>query len=59
MSNVVNLRQARKQHARKDAKATADANAAKHGRTKWERQAEEAAQALDQRRLDGHKRDDD
>ena len=59
MSKIVNLRQARKQRTRSEAKATADANAAKHGRTKADRKQTEAATTLDQRRLDGHKRDDD
>ncbi len=59
MSKIVNLRQARKQRTRSKAKATADANAAKHGRTKADRKQTEAATTLDQRRLDGHKRDDD
>jgi hypothetical protein len=56
MSKVVNLRQARKVQARKEARAVADANAARHGQTKAERQraAQEAAKA--RAHLDGHKR---
>ena len=59
MSKIVNLRQARKQRIRSEAKAAADANAAKHGRSKANKEQTEAATSLEQRRLDGHKRDDD
>jgi hypothetical protein len=56
MSDIVNLNRARKDRARAEAKALADANAARHGRTKAERvlealQSERARKILDQHRL--------
>lgn len=57
MADLVNLRQARKQRARIESEKTADANRAKFGRTKAERQQTDAedrrAQAdLDRKKLD-------
>ncbi|WP_103255554.1 DUF4169 family protein [Tabrizicola aquatica] len=57
MAEVVNLRTVKKQAARKAARQTADANAAKHGRTKAERELEKARAAQATKALDGHKRD--
>ncbi len=57
MAELVNLRQAKKQAARKAARVAADANAAKHGRTKAERELEQARNDKAARTLDGHKRD--
>jgi hypothetical protein len=57
MSKVVNLRSIRKEAARKAARAQADGNAAKFGRTKTKRQIEQAHAAKTARNLDGHKRD--
>jgi fumarate hydratase class II len=54
---VVSLGRARKAKARADAKRQADANAAKFGRTKAEREAEAAKREAEARRLDGHERD--
>ena len=54
---VVNLRAARKARARDARRAEADANAARHGRTKAQRADEEAAAERAQRHLDGHERD--
>ena len=54
---VINLRRARKQKAREDARADADTNAARHGEAKPERSLREAREALEVRRLDGHRRD--
>ncbi|GAB5445946.1 DUF4169 family protein [Gymnodinialimonas sp.] len=54
----INLNRARKERARKDARRQADENAAKHGRTKADRLSEAARQALADKRLDGHQRDD-
>ena len=59
MAEVVNLRQAKKQAARKAARSAADANAAKHGRTKAERELEAARADKAARDLDGHERDRD
>jgi hypothetical protein len=52
MTDAVNLNRARKERERAEAKRQADANAAKHGRTKAQRlleatQAEKARRALD------------
>jgi hypothetical protein len=57
MGEVVNLRTAKKQAARKAARSVADANAAKHGRTKAERDLEKARAEKAARELDGHKRE--
>lgn len=56
MAEIVNLRQAKKQAARKAARSVADANAAKFGRTKVEREVEKARAEKSARDLDGHKR---
>ena len=58
MAEIVNLRAAKKQAARKTARSTADANAAKFGRTRTEREAETARAAKATRDLDGHRRED-
>lgn len=55
----INLNKARKVRARADARDRANVNAAKHGRTKAERQAEAAREALAKRRLDGHGPEDE
>ena len=55
---VLSLSKARKSRARDDAKRTADANAAKHGRTRAEREAAKAREAQERARLDGHARED-
>lgn len=57
VGDVLNLNHARKRKKRKDARAQADANAIKHGRTKAERDAERAQRALDDARLDGARRE--
>ena len=56
MSDVVNLRLARKAKARAGAVAKASANRAAFGRTKAEKSADQAARVRDQRTLDGKKR---
>lgn len=55
MSEVVNLRSARKQAQRAAAQREADQNAARHGRSKAERLLEEAEKTRAARRLDGHR----
>lgn len=55
MSKPVNLRLARKAKARAAKKADADANAARFGRTKPERRADDADATREARRLDGHR----
>jgi Domain of unknown function (DUF4169) len=57
MAEIVNLRTAKKQAARKAARSVADANAAKHGRTKAERDLEKTRAEKAIRALDGHKRE--
>lgn len=51
---VVSLSRARKDRARAARRVEADANAARHGRTKAERMAEDAAAEKARRALDGH-----
>ncbi|MBW7921177.1 MAG: DUF4169 family protein [Rubellimicrobium sp.] len=51
----VNLNCARKDRARAEAKVQADANAARHGRTKAERVLEAARQEKARRHLDQHR----
>ena len=58
MAEIVNLNRFRKQAARADAKAAADANAAKFGRTKAQKKLEEAEAAKARAVLDAHRRDD-
>jgi len=52
---VLNLRRARKQKARDASRAAADANAARHGEAKPARSLREAREALEARRLEGHR----
>lgn len=59
MPKVVNLNRFRKEKSRADKRAKGDANAAKFGRTKAEKQMTEAQREKDVRSLDGHKRDRD
>jgi hypothetical protein len=58
MSEIVNLRQARKRAARKQAEDKAAANRAVHGRGKAERVVTEAEKARLSKVLDGAKRED-
>ena len=58
MGDIVSLPRHRKGRAGAEAKATADANAAKFGRTKAERAQAEREAALAAARLDAHRRDD-
>jgi hypothetical protein len=56
MSKIINLRTARKQASRAQARKLADANAAKHGRNKAERTIQEAQAAKLRAHLDAHQR---
>ena len=58
MTQITNLNRFRKQKAREDARQQADANAAKHGRTKAQKLAEKADMDRAAKNLDGVKRDD-
>ncbi|WOJ89696.1 DUF4169 family protein [Methylocapsa polymorpha] len=56
MGEIVNLRRARKAKARADSTNEAAANRTKFGRSRSERDAAQAAQTAEARRLDGHRR---
>jgi hypothetical protein len=59
MAEIVNLKRVRKAKARAEKDEIASANRIKFGRTKAEREKAEAGRALEARKLDGHKREDD
>lgn len=56
MADILNLQRARKQKARKEKQALAEANRVTFGRTKAERAKTTANAALIERRLDGVQR---
>lgn len=58
MSEIVNLKRARKGKARAAAEQEAAANRLAHGRTKAEKEHTRAQANASERKLDGHKRDD-
>ena len=55
MSEPVNLNKVRKARAREEARAKADENAVRYGRSKAEKELEKARQDKARRDLDGHK----
>ena len=55
MTEIVNLRTRRKQLTRAAAAHAAAQNRAYHGRTRAEHETTEAIEALDTKRLDGHR----
>ncbi|WP_067397926.1 DUF4169 family protein [Falsirhodobacter sp. alg1] len=57
MTNIVNLRTARKARDTAKARAQADANATKFGRTKAERLRQQAEADKADRTLDSHKKE--
>jgi len=59
MATPINLNKVRKEKSRAEAKAQADANAVKFGRTKAQRLLETAREDLAARRLDQLKFDDE
>lgn len=59
MAEVINLRSAKKQAARKAARAKGDENAVKFGRSKAERELQQAQVAKAERDLDSHRREPD
>ena len=59
MSEIFNLKQARKSKARTAEEKKADQNRRLHGRTKAEKQREKIETERASKHLDGHKRDDD
>ncbi|MBO9376079.1 DUF4169 family protein [Sphingomonas histidinilytica] len=58
MGDVVNLNKARKARARSDAKATAETNRAKFGRTKAEKERDRIEKARADKLVDGAKLED-
>lgn len=58
MADIINLQNFRKQKARAEKAANADHNRVKFGRTKAEKQLTKAEQALADKRIDDHRRDD-
>jgi hypothetical protein len=56
MGDVVNLKRERKRKVRRDDDRLAEANRLRFGRPAAERKLEEAREALELKRLDGHKR---
>ncbi len=57
MGEVINLNRLRKQKARAERRAAAGASAAKHGRSKAERQLQEARAEKAARDLEANRRD--
>ena len=55
MSEPVNLNKVRKARAREEARAKADENAVRYGRSKAEKELAKARQDKARRDLDGHK----
>jgi hypothetical protein len=56
MAEIINLRRVRKAKARADAEQKAAENRTQFGRSKAERENAKANTALDEQRLDAHKR---
>lgn len=56
MSKIINLRTLRKQAARDAKRRAGDEGAARHGRSRAEKQAAQDSAAKAQAHLDGHKR---
>lgn len=59
MAEIVNLRRARKDKARRERESEADANRRRFGRTKAEKAADKDAQERARREVDGKKIDRD
>ncbi|MDN5787897.1 DUF4169 family protein [Pseudorhodobacter sp.] len=53
-AEIINLRSVKKARKRAEARAQADANVAKFGRSKADKRAEDAAKAKAKQVLDGH-----
>ncbi len=56
-AEIINLNKVRKAKERADKERRAEENRIRHGRTKAEREAEEAQRALDTAHLDGNRRE--
>lgn len=59
MAEIINLNRVRKARAKDQARADAEANRARHGRTRAERETAEKARDIAARHLDGHRREPD
>ena len=59
MAQITNLTRYRKDKARAEKRRQGDENAARHGRTKVQKAAEQADAERAARTLDQHRRDDD
>jgi hypothetical protein len=59
MAEIVNLRRARKDKARREKEAAADANRAKHGVAKSERNLVKARGEKEKHKVESHKLSDD
>ena len=59
MSEIVNLRRARKEKARTEKEKTASVNRAKHGVAKREHDLQDAKTAKAKHHIDAHKLDDE
>jgi hypothetical protein len=57
MSELINLRQARKRKRRDDKARAAESNRLAHGRTKSEKERTKLSQELEAKRLEAHRRD--
>ncbi|QGM97638.1 DUF4169 family protein [Methylocystis parvus] len=57
MGEIVNLRRARKARDRREKEEAAQANRVAYGRTKAERELNEARKRLEAEKLDAHRRD--
>ncbi len=57
MGDLINLRRARKDRARREKEETAQANRVAFGRTKAERDLTDAQKRLEAAKLDAHRRD--
>jgi hypothetical protein len=59
MAEIISLSKVRKRKARAEKEGLASENRIKFGRTKAERETIEAGKALEAKKLDAHKRDDE
>ena len=57
MAEIINLRRARKDRARRAAESDATANRAAFGRTRAEKNEQKALRSLETRKLDAHRRE--
>jgi len=58
VAEIINLRKARKAKGRAEAEARAAENRIRFGRSKEEKRSSEPSKRLEERRLEGHRRED-